>query len=325
MKTQVLFVARILVWIVLAAGEWAAVKCAAAVPVVLYQTGFETNEGFRASAPLVGQNGWVGFGNGGNGFVDDFFPGGGQQAFLGFFPPTGTNDQLTVWRPINFTPTNRNQQLVTFTVQMSITDSSAGNTNYDDFRWSFYNATAQRLFTLDFENLTFRISYALDDTNGFIFTGATFTNAVSYSLLVQLDFAHNLWHAWLDDRLLASNLPITTQNAPLTLGDADAVWVIRTPGAAGNNYLLFDNYYLSAEPAPVLPPALAGLNRLANGEVRFRIFGERDFRYIIDSSTNLVNWSARQTNSAATGVFDFQDAGAATNSTRGFYRVRQLP
>ncbi len=186
MKASGFLKVGILLWAILAGVGFLVIQCRGALPTVLYSTGFEASEGFSTNANLVNQNGWVGFGSGGNGVVEGFFAGGGQQAYLGFSPPTGNGDELTIWHPTNFTPTNRAQQVVTFFVKMSIEDSSGANTNYDDFRWSVYNVAAERLFSIDFDNSTFRISYALDGTNGFVFTGETFTNSVAYELVVQM-------------------------------------------------------------------------------------------------------------------------------------------
>ncbi|MGE4182024.1 MAG: hypothetical protein AB7J34_19545, partial [Limisphaerales bacterium] len=71
---------------------------------VLYETRFEKSEGYDEELTLIGQGGWVGFGSGGNGLVSDFFPGEGQNAFIGFVAPTNNGDFLNVWRPVNYTP-----------------------------------------------------------------------------------------------------------------------------------------------------------------------------------------------------------------------------
>ena len=44
---------------------------------------------------------------------------------------------------------------------MMIVDST--NAQSDDFRWAVYNSEVQRLVTLDFDNETRNINYALDD------------------------------------------------------------------------------------------------------------------------------------------------------------------
>src|SRR3954464_2101950 len=70
---------------------------------VIYQTSFEKSEGYDLTLNLVGQRGWVGDGTGGNGLVESI-PDMGQQAYIGFFPPTDTKQTTTVYSPLNFTP-----------------------------------------------------------------------------------------------------------------------------------------------------------------------------------------------------------------------------
>src|SRR5215475_15941139 len=91
---------------------------AAAMPVV-YQTGFERTQGYDTNLDLVGQNGWLGAGSGGNGVVPGFFPGRGQQAYVGFAPPNPGYDSLFVYRPLN-----RNLLQAQFSVNIAVADSS---------------------------------------------------------------------------------------------------------------------------------------------------------------------------------------------------------
>src|SRR4030095_5413914 len=230
---------------------------------VLYETRFERSEGFNPYQSLAGQGGWVRQGSGGNGLVSDFITGEGQHAFIGFGAPTNDNF-LNVWRPVNYAPGPTNPPVVRFTVAMLIGDSSS--TNRDDFRWSVYNAEGNRLFTLDFENSTLGINYLLDDDR-FVSTGWTFTNELTYQLEIVRDFTPNQWSATRTGEMIVTNQPITTVGAPLNFGDVDAVWAIREPGKAGDNFMVFDNYKLvagSATPNP--PPHLDALGQLRPGE-----------------------------------------------------------
>ena len=152
---------------------------------------------------------------------------------------------LNVWRPVNFDPIASSDPIIRFSVSMSIIDST--NREYDCFRWSVYNSDGGRLFSLDFDNDTTVISYALEDSTNFISTGLKFTNSILYDLVISMNFANNSWSATLDDRTLASAQAITTRGSPLTLGDVDAVWAFKNPDAPGNNYLVFDNYQLVAQ------------------------------------------------------------------------------
>lgn len=295
---------------------------AASEPTVIFSTGFEPSEGYDAGFTLAGQNGWTSFGSGGNGMVSNYFQGFGQQAFIGYFPPAQKDDTLNVWKPINFSPASPAQPLVKFSVVMEIADSTNGQ--YDDFRWSVYNTNAMRLFTLDFDNASLRISYALDDNAGYVPTNLAFTNNGAYDLVITMNFARNLWSASLNDVLVINSKPITTIGSALNLGDVDAVWAIRRVGFPGDNYMFFDNYKITAEPAPSIPPTLQPLARLPDGQFQMRLFGEPGLRYAIDASTNLISWVGITTNAMpSNGVIDLFDLDARNLSNR-FYRARQV-
>lgn len=300
----------------------------------LYSTGFELSEGFDPRLTLIGQGDWTGTDFNGNGFVTNAFengPGGEpfglQQAFVGFYPLTNTQGTLNVWQPLDFDPVAANVPIVTFSVTMSIFDSTIAMPNRDCFRWSVYNAIngGTRLFTLDFDNATLKINYELDD-NVFVWTGFNFENAVStngqYDLIVTMNFADNVWSAWLNDVQIVDSKTMTTKGAALNLGDVDAVWVNDIFGQPGNNFMVFDNYTVTAEPYPV---RLDALQRLASGAFLLRLTGEPGRQYAIDATTDFVDWFALKTNSAAAdGTFDFLD-DTATNFSSSFYRARLVP
>ncbi len=285
---------------------------------LIYRTTFEGHEGYNANFSLSGQNNWIQEGSGGNGLINDFITGQGQQAYIGFTPPTGADEFHIVWRPINFAPVPTNLGVITFSVTMMVADSSNGRR--DDFRWSIYNTNGSRLFTLDFDNSNEGINYVLDDGEGFIATGFQFTRGAVHELAITLNFRRNRWQAALDGFALASPLPITTTNAALNLGDVDAVWAIRTPGAAGDNFLVFDNYTISGD-APVTVPSLVSVARQVDGQLRLQVQAEQAMRHAIEISTNLTQWNAVVTNSAPGGAFEVLD-GSPASLPRRFYRVR---
>ncbi len=295
-------------------------RAASANEVILYRTGFEASEGYDNRLTLVGQNGWIGYGTGGNGLVTNAFEGEGQQAFVGFAGPLDTNDMLNVWRPMASSTTGSPAQ-VQFSVWMAIVDST--NRYYDDFRWSVYNGNSNRLFTVDFDNYTLAVSYALDDSAGFISTGTLYTNNTLYLLSIDLDFANNTWSATLNDQPLVSAKPITTTGAARTLGDVDAVWAIREPGHPGNNYMLFDNYTLSIGGGSSSGPHLEAVGRLPDGSFVLHVRGQPARSYTIEASDDFVSWHAIKTVfTGSDGTADLVDASAAPFQQR-FYRVRQ--
>lgn len=291
----------------------------ATVTTNIFSTQFEAAEGYSTNLDLAGQNGWLSFGSGGNGLVTDFIVGEGQQAYIGSFPPDEGTDQLSVWRPINFSPIPTNMPIVKFSVLMSIMDSS--NTNYDDFYWSVYNTQDHRLLTLDFDNYDLKIYYALEGTTNFVWTGQTFTPDAAYTLVITMNFTQNSWGATLDGALLTTNQPITTTGSAADIGDVDAEWIVFDPENPGDNFMLFDNYQFTAE--VLLPPAplLQILGRTGDGQVLLRVLGQSGTRFAIDATTNLTQWTALKTNVVTDGFFDYVDSLASAFARR-FYRAR---
>lgn len=297
----------------------------AARVLTVYQTAFERSEGYDPQFTLAGQNGWTSYGSGGNGLItlSNLFPNGGQQAYLGYHPPTAADDIINVWRPMGYAPIPANLALVTFTVLMTIIDST---TPYrDDFRWSVYNTNGFRFFSLDFDNEALQVSYALDDQAGFIPTGVTFTNEVVYALTIEMDFGRNLWSAWLDQTLLAWHRPITTVGSALNLGDIDAVWAIHDPAAPGDNFMVFDDYSVVAWPPdrPDRPPIFETLRRRTDGKVTLGLYAESGQKYALEATTDFVRWTVIDTEKAADGWVDFTDHHAPSFSRR-FYRARRV-
>ncbi|HUL51365.1 MAG TPA: hypothetical protein VLU94_02145 [Candidatus Nitrosotalea sp.] len=301
----------------------------------VYDTGFEPGNGFSIDQPLAGQSGWIGVGSdqflqfGGNGLVTNFFEGEGQQAYIGFSPLSGTNDILNVWRPLNYSPLAAGTPAVKFSVSMAIFDSTIRY--YDSFLWSVYNTNnpGQRLFSIDFDNVTGNICYLLDDgifvPTGFAFELAGPDGLGLYDLEVTMNFASNRWSASLNGTIIANARPMTTKGAMLNLGDIDAVWINQTPGSPGDNFMVFDNYRVTAEKALPLPAQLAPVAGPGGGAFVLRLQGEPGRSYALDASADLAAWTALKTNVVGIdGMVDFADTSAGAWAHR-FYRGRLVP
>ena len=288
---------------------------------VLFETDFEPSEGYDPQKDLAGQRGWVLQGSGGNGLLQDIFPGFGQQAYIGFQPPTDTNTFTSVWRPVDFDPIPANQPLVRAAVTLQLFPSTAGT--QDDFRWSVYNNAGNRLFSIDFETSTRNISYILQDGN-FAATGFSFDFEGNYDLVIWMDFKRNLWTAFLNDIVLVNSQPLASDNSPLTFGDLDAVWYIRgAPSEAGDNYMAFDNYRISAEAVSSIPGGLEVQGINTNGFFTFTAFGEKGLKYSIDVTTDFVEWFSLGEFVNSDGSFVFEDT-TSKGFSRGFYRLREV-
>ena len=283
-----------------------------AVAAMVYSTGFETSEGYKTNSDLVGQKGWMGLGSGGNGVVSGFFPGKGQQAYIGFQPPVTNDSSLFIFQPINKTIPQ-----MQCSVTMAIIDSS--NTNWDDFYWTVYNQQGKELFALDFDNFYLKLYYQIG-TNDRTWSGLTFSNAIAYKVNVMLDFSNNSWSATLGNSLVATNQPISTNGVSLNFGDFDAAWVIFDPSAPGDNLMVFDDYQISAT---VAPPQLQLLG-LVNGSPTLRVTGLADNTFALEASTNLLNWLPLKTNITTGGSYDYVDSATA-GLARRYYRSRWVP
>jgi len=286
----------------------------------LYFTRFEASEGYNPNNELVGQNGWVTdtLSYGGNGLTTNFL--GTQAAYVGLFPLNPFDDLISVWQPLNFKPIESGLPIVEFSTLMSIIDSIAPDTNRDDFLWTVYNSQGSPLLTVDFFNGDANIYYSLG-TNLLLATGVTFTNDVAYDFRIQMDFARNRWSATLSGTLLVTNQPIADPSQALDLADVDAVWWPLYRNYPGNNFMIFDNYKITADALP--PVLLSALGHDTSGQFLLRLYGPSGNRYAIEASTDLLQWTSLKTNVVTDGYFDYIDPGARTNSSQ-YYRARAV-
>jgi hypothetical protein len=293
---------------------------------VLFETGFEAWEGYNPELDLSGQNGWLQAGSGGNGILEGPFDGFfGQVAYVGFAPPVEEDQSLNLFRPVALKPLEGSYPIVRFTVSFMIFDSTTEAPWFDDFRWSVYNTLEERLFTLDFDNEALEINYVLDDGEGFRPTGFQFDPMVPYDLEIVMNFARNLWTAYINGAVVVNSRPMTTRGALLDLNEVDAVWAIRYPGFAGDNFMIFDDYRLVAESAAELPPTLEPVGMLTTGSFIIRVLGEPGIRYRVEGTSDFISWDVIGTGLAQSpgGALDIQDSSGRKGAR--FYRAYSVP
>jgi len=311
-------------WFGVLSGIVTAGKPLPAASRVVFETGFEPFEGYRTDLDLAGQNQWVAIGTGGNGVLESAEGFEGQVAYVGYVG--GTNDFLNLFRPVAWTPAGNSLALLRFSVAFQIFDSTTNAPNFDDFRWSAYNTLEQRLFTLEFDNERLEINFALDDGQGFHFTGVSFLSGDIYDLTIDLNFARNQWTAYIGDLVVVNSQPITTKGSKLDLNEIDAVWSLRFPGDPGDNFMVFDDYRLVATPLQDFPPTVEPVGQLQNGAFVVRVLGEPGVSYSVETSPDLKTWSLVGTGLAQSpsGVMELQDF--ATQGLRAkFYRAYSVP
>jgi len=298
---------------------WSTVQAAS---TLVYGTGFEQSEGFSPGPDLAGQQGWVGAGTGGNGVSPDAFQT-NQFAFLGFYGPDSDSETFTsVWKPLNV-PAIPAGSIVRFSVSLNIAEPL--NQQYDDFRWSAYNTSGNRLLTVGFDNLSLQVFYQLND-DAKIFTQTSFINNTQFTLVISMDFAHNRWGASVDGNDLGIDRPITMNCLPLNLGHVEAAWYYTDPASPGDNYMLFDNYRVTLEGSNTVAQTVQVLCSDTQ-HIQVRSFGQPGQRYALQVSGTLLSnsWVSLFTNTApVAGYFDFVDTYSPGPSSR-FYRTRLVP
>lgn len=302
----------------------------AKVARVLFETGFERFEGYDSALDLVdssgrGQNGWTSVGYGGNGILADVIPDfSGQYAYIGFLPSTNRSGFFNVFRPIRFTPTSNSPPVLVFHVTMSIRDEHPAAATADDFRWSVYTPDDKRLFTVDFHGTDQTINFALDDNEGFQETGYLFDYGATYDLEITMSFGRNRWSAALNGTTVIFEERITTRGTTLALGSIDAVWAANASGTWDDNYLLFDDYRITAYPPADIASLLEVTGVAANGTATVRIWGEPGVSYLVRSTNDFITWTDRGTvvATAPDGIATFQDAQPAAAR---FYQVVSIP
>ena len=286
----------------------------------VYHTGFEAKQDFEMEFTLIGQGGWEGEGTGGNGLVENNFEGMGQQAYLGYWPAEEADETFTgLWLPVR--DIEPEETRITVTMLLMFVDSTNGQR--DDFRWTLFNDNVQRLVTLDFDNATRNINYALDD-DIFLPTGYSFDHEALYDLKFVIDFAANTWAVSVGDQAIVNDKKLTTTGARLAFGDLGPSWVYRNPETPGNNYLMFDDYRITAETsdsAPKAPPSLAWAGWADDGRAMLRLGGDATTDYTVEVSDDLKNWTPLQTAKPGDTWKEVADADAPDHEQR-FYRAR---
>lgn len=293
---------------------------------LLYQTDFETFPVGGGPNKLVGIDGWVGSGVGTSlaaGIDQDVGGGTGRSAYIGFNPPPAGTTFVSVRRPVNFSPITAARPIVEFTALIGISDSSGANTNKDRFYLTIYNSSLQALAWLSFDNTT---------TDHFIFRydGVTSTNTGSFFLAstvqflsVKINYLTNRWSASLDFAPMFIDAPFHSGSRSKDLGAVAAEWKIVNL-AAGNNWMFFDDWSLSAtvESSPevdVISKSAAGVSVSWLGELGYSY----RVQYTNDLSTSWLDTlpNSLVTPSGSTQMLTYTDATVPAG--KRFYRIKR--
>jgi len=258
---------------------------------LLYDTGFETTDtpafvagvGTASSPKLVGgSTGWTMAVGATSGTIDpstcypfagidsDKVPGMGQTAALGYLGSTDppSNAQfIRVGHKLATEPVVAGgMAIVDFYCQIGLKQSTNGH--QDEIDLFVYNFDDKMLGGLAFDlakNKVFR--YDANEFNvGYIDSPYTDTGMSLTSLYgkvmevsMRVNYNTNTWSATVNSVQVVNNATFTkrptsgTNAAARTFGSMQARWYIATPGSAGYNWLLFDDWMISAYVEPTIP------------------------------------------------------------------------
>ena len=326
----------------------------------LYYTGFDSfTPGFDT---IVGKDGWTGSSShaglklsGVDAEATHGVAGIGNAAFIGgnatILGPT-VSKTVNVRKAITIDPVALGEEVVLFRVNVGIKDSTpSAATRRDDFEFAFYNQSSQLLAFIQFDNSTidpittlpeqtiWRSSYIGTSLTP-VSTGAVFYYDLLMELVVRINYRTNRWSAVLDgvdiftDEVfyggpLTKNLGVVAAQMQIAATAVSVVTQERGP-APGDNYMLFDDFAVRADPVP--DPLIVDFTRNPlTGITQLTWLTEALYKYQVQYTDDLNQpWKSdligSLTTPADTGISPVFIDATAFGKARRFYRVlRSLP
>ncbi len=267
-----------------------------AAETLLYQTDFSNFPG--GDGELVGRDGWESTHAGElvHGTVDDILGEGNRSGTIGFNAPESDDGNLiTLYRPLGYDPLGESTPLVQFRTDLALIDSDNGY--FDSFHISVYNRDERLLGSVIFDNTEEALGIWRHDGDIFEDTQAGFDHAQLYQLGIDIDYANNTWSARLDEDItLFTDAPFNATGETLDLGDFSVAWEITDIENPGNNWLVFDNWEVSALSTDAPPPnqpeevPFLKIDRNRRGNFTIEWDAKPNVSYQVQHSADLVTW-----------------------------------
>ena len=219
--------------------------------------------------------------------------------------------------------------MVQFKVQLGITKSIAGG--YDSFNVAFYDAADGFLSAILFD--TSLDGYYIWTDNGEIVqdTGEQFLFDFIHQLSVTIDLASNRWSAELDGIGIFGNEAFTSQgDSALCVGGVAAEWEILDPIDPGDNWLLIDNWSLSAledDAAPNESFRITEITSVGGDGLQFSWPSAACVLYQVKTSIDALDWIPQGNDlegTASVATLSHSDFIALSTTSVRYYRVRWL-
>ena len=299
--------------------------------VILYETDFSSFS--PGENQLVGNEGWESThpDQGLHGIDNTILEDGNESGFLGFKAPS-EGKLITLFRPLDYDPIAEGKPHVNFSVNLAVVDSTAENEHFDSFHFSIYNRNVELLAGITFNNDEADLPLLRYDGNELISTGSSFKHAILTPLDFSINFETNRWSAAFDGISLFENEVFSDTDRTLDLGDISAEWDLTDEENPGNNWIVFDDWKVSASDTATEQPEapaprgeiILRITRRPNGNVRLSFKTDPNVSYQIEYSNDLVDWKSdlpNSTVSTAEPEASFMDRTA--RGQRRYYRIRQ--
>lgn len=166
-------------------------------------------------------------------------------------------------------------------------------------------------------NTTISVAYRTGSTNAPLTVnyaiGGAATNGVDYNTLSG--------SATIPAGSVSAQILITPIDDAILEGNETVVLTLSTNSAYNLGSPSSVTVAIADNDTPIPPPRLENLLRLSSGVFQFSLRVDPGRMYVLEASTNLVDWTALVTNTSPATIFDFTDY-AATNHTYRFYRLK---
>jgi len=312
-----------------------------AVERELYFTDFENAT--PGDDQLHGFDNWVGAptGSGSHGIISEaehLVEGLDNVAFIGFGTPTGLGTTtVTILRQVAHDPITSGEPIVRFTAVVGINDSTNSalpglEPPRDHFFVTIINSAGSRLASLDFNNTETGFGLWRGDGIDSHDTTEAFVRNEIHILFAEIDFANNTWTVELDGFPIFIDAQLTAKTEVSSdLGAVGIVWQ-RDSLLWGNNWMLLDDWTLSADTIKlVIPENPFDVKSVALDPTNQPVItwnGQPGFTYQISYSENAIDWFSdlpasffTPTQTSAISYTDTTNTGEAQR----LYRVTRTP
>ena len=227
-------------------------------PSTVYATDFERFT--PGSGQLVKQDQWseinASSATNAQGVLTQGFPGQGHSGYIGYGNPDFSSSTATsafVFRSLNFDPIAEGAPIVQMRTDISIIGSTNGRN--DIFYFILYNRAGAPLAGFRFDTES-RRAYAFDGST-ISASSFTFSFNTRYTVLGTFNFATRRWTARIGSTDLVADSIFAGSATAVDVGDFTFGWSLRdSQRRPGDNFMIFDNLAITADPAPAAVPAI---------------------------------------------------------------------